>query len=212
MCRRYSPKTNRFCVATTRTNHSPRGGNAHGTESQSALAFRQDAYESHPVGSRRLGPKRIFLLHVENVSAIAQRHFRLERQPSQQFRTELCSRPGLSNHKRPSRSHIHDSVLAQFFGQHARTKRPVPAKHSLHGEKPPAPSPDYKALAHPISAYPDLPQIPDRFHVPAVHLTKVAPVYSTFAHASPARPAPAARTFFRRRGLQPRIRSMQTGL
>src|SRR5208282_1070160 len=95
--------------------------------SQAAVGFREDAHESNNIGAWRLGCKGIFHLHADKVATVAEHHFRLEWQLPEQFSTELCSKSGFSNDEGACRTDIHDTIVAQFFGEDARTKRPVSA-------------------------------------------------------------------------------------
>jgi len=59
--------------------------------------------------------------------AIAEYNCRFEWQLSEKFSTELFSRSRFANDKRTGSAHIHDIVVAQFFRENARAKRPVSA-------------------------------------------------------------------------------------
>ena len=64
---------------------------------------------------------------TDNIATVAEHDFRFERQPAEQFGTELGSTAGFANDKRACSTHIHDIVIAQFSCEDAWAKRPVPA-------------------------------------------------------------------------------------
>src|ERR1700731_1078777 len=112
MWRRYSPKTNRSFDAITRTNHFPRGGSVNGMEGRPRSAF--DKMLTNRTISGRDAP---------NGFSISRR---IRSRPAQ-FSTEFCSRSGFLNDKGACCTHIHDTIVAQFSGEDAWTKRPVSA-------------------------------------------------------------------------------------
>ena len=95
--------------------------------SQAAAGFRQDAHESNHIGAWRFGCKRIFHLHADKIATVAEHHFRLEWQLPEKCSTKLGSKSGFSNDEGACRADIHDTIIAQLFGEDARTKRPVSA-------------------------------------------------------------------------------------
>jgi hypothetical protein len=61
------------------------------------------------------------------MAAIAERDLRLEREPAEQFSSELRLRSGFPNDKRSRSAYIDNTIVPQFSGEDARTKRPVSA-------------------------------------------------------------------------------------
>src|SRR5438445_3202482 len=92
-----------------------------------AAGFRQDAHESNNIRARRPSSKRMVSHQTDNIATVAEHDFRFERQPAEQFGTELGSTAGFANDKRACSTHIHDIVIAQFSCEDAWAERPVPA-------------------------------------------------------------------------------------
>jgi hypothetical protein len=103
------------------------GRECDGQSSAEARGFRHDAHESNDIWTWWLGSKRVLCLKADNIASVAEHNFRPERQPPEQFSTELCPRPRFANDKRSGSAHIDDIVIAQFSGKKAWAKRPVSA-------------------------------------------------------------------------------------
>ena len=100
---------------------------ADGQRSLNAAGFGEDAHEANDVGACRLTCKRILQLQAQEIAAVAERHFRCERQLPEQVSAELCARSNLANDKRAGGTDVHNIVRAQFSGEDAGATRPMAA-------------------------------------------------------------------------------------
>src|SRR5215831_17746248 len=126
MWRRYTPYTRRFFEPVIRT------ATPHLREEQSEEKL---CGVQPPTGCLQIEQhlRAVAQFQTDCPSLVESDHCRrrkrslLQRQLPAQFGKELCAQLGFANDKRACGAHVHGIVDAQFFGEHARTKSPVPS-------------------------------------------------------------------------------------
>jgi hypothetical protein len=81
---------------------------------------------------------------MDKIAAVAEHNLRLERQLSDEFSAELCSRTRSTNDKRPRRTHTHDIVGAQFSCEDAWAERSVSTNIDTSEENDESHAEDYE--------------------------------------------------------------------
>ena len=89
------------------------------------MGFCRDADESNHIRGWRLGSEWTVVDQCNELAAVADGDIGVERQLSEEFSAELCTRAWLPNDKSTRSPDVHDIIGAKFLCEDARAKRPV---------------------------------------------------------------------------------------